>query len=453
MSRGKKPTLIGFVWLLIMLGGALMGCQQNNDRSANAVETEVTELPGETQNDFDVDAPPAGLELNGTEYSWLVVTMDVLEFQALNQSIVAGIEDGISYLNAQGSVFGAEIQLIHTSIDPQTDDLLEQVLAAIDAAEPLVLFMAAPIDEALYYELSQEDLPILYFGFGSPLSGLTAQVGENIFWLVPPPDEQFAFFLSEVWNNWNRLRPSGNVNEVRVGYLDMDQDFPEFQSNPGMDAFLRQNNFEILVRASISSSSTASITNFLVDSISAGITVLYANTFSPGTAVLINDLNTLAVSEFFVAGGGTWSIDSGSKDFFLDGVTMGDYLIVLPTAWWSDEENPAIQLAHSIRAESRRNETYLDAGYLLALGAVDLGAETLRAAIDRVGSANVSGEDVLEQMAVVEDYAVLGGLYTLDFTAGNRSPNFLRLWQVRPGEDWLPIGSGGEVPGLGAETD
>ena len=446
LAREKKPTSLLFFWLLIILGSTVFGCQPSDNRSTDEALKETAEAPEDNQPDPDAVTPAPGLDLSGTQYAWLVVTQDAAEYQSLNQSIFTGLADGVDWLNSEGRVFGAEIELTHVSIGPEGDGLIEQVLAAIDEVEPVVLFMAAPINETLYYELSQEDLPILYFGFGSSLNDITAQVGENIFWLVPPADEQFAFFLSEVWKHWNRLRPSGNINEVRLGYLSSDPTFPMFQSNPGLDKFLRQTSFEIVLREGLPATTNASVTNFLVDSISAGVTVLYADTFSPGTAVLINDLNALAISEFFVVGGGTWSIDPGIEDFLLEAGPVERYLTVLPMAWWSEQENPAIQLARSIRAENRRGETQLDAAYLLALGAADLGAEALGAAIERAGGARVTGEDVLEQMAVIENYDVLGGLYTLDYFAGKRTPTFLRVWQIQPDGELSPIGSGGEVP-------
>lgn len=449
----KQPISLLFIGLLIVLGITFSGCQSSNSQSSNGALTETAEAPRDSQKDPEDATSEPGLDLRGTQYAWLVVTHDAVEYQSLNLSIVEGIADGIEWLNSEGRAFGAEIELTHVNIDPESGDLIDQVLTAIDETDPVLLLMAAPINEALYYELSQEDLPILYFGFGSALNDLTAQVGENIFWLVPPHDQQFAFFVSEVWKEWNRLRPSGNFNEVRSGYLASDPTFPIFQSNPGLDEFLRQNSFDVVLRESIPASSNASVTNFLVNSISAGVTVLYADTFSPATAVLVNDLNALAVSEFFVVGGGTWSIDPGIEDFLLESGPVDGYLMVLPTAWWSDQENPAIQLARSIRAENRRGAPELDAGYLIALGAADLGAEALGAAIERAGGPRISGEDVLEQMAVIENYDVLGGLYTLDYSAGKRTPTFLRLWQIQSNGDFAPVGSGGEVPDLTVDPD
>jgi hypothetical protein len=56
-------------------------------------------------------------------------------------------------------------------------------------------------------------------------------------------------------------------------------------------------------------------------------------------------------------------------------------------------------------------------------------------------------------MAVIENYDVLGGLYTLDYSAGKRTPTFLRLWQIQQDGELAPIGSGGEVPDFNFDPD
>ena len=129
------------------------------------------------------------------------------------------------------------------------------------------------------------------------------------------------------------------------------------------------------------------------------------------------------------------------------------YLAAMPISWWSDRSNPAIQLASKIHAGAQRGDDTLDAAYLIGLGAADLGVEALDKAVEIKGSRTVSGEDVLEQMAVIDDYAVMGGLYTLNYTAGNRQPTYMQLWQVSSGGDWVPLGTGGNVPDLALEGE
>jgi hypothetical protein len=121
-------------------------------------------------------------------------------------------------------------------------------------------------------------------------------------------------------------------------------------------------------------------------------------------------------------------------------------LVALPVVWWSTPDSQAIEKAKTILSKNQRGEEFMQAGYLLGVGAADISAEVIGRVIDDYGIGNVESSDLIEEIADFEDFPVLGGLFTFSTKFGQRAPVFMQLWRVSSGGDWIPIGDGGNVP-------
>ena len=361
------------------------------------------------------------------------------------ESIHAGVYDGVMDLNARGGVNGARIKLVVVALPESTENILETVTNKLEETDPLLALMAAPVDELLYYEINHQMVPFLYFGVGGERYDPPTNQPEMLFWLVPTPDEQLSYFVRSLWVNWETIRPAGAYNELKVGYLDEADEKPD----KFIDAeIIRLNgdSFSVPVKSAVRSSANASVTNFLIDSVQNGVTVLYSDASSTGTAVLLNDISSLALENTFLVGGSIWSMDAGVSLGLLTGQIDKGYTVPFSIAWWAEEDNPAIQLAARNHSAAGRSDLTRDAGYLIGQGSVDLVREVFQTSVDQISSGNISAEDAYQQLIRLEDFDVMGGLFTVDFTNGKRAPSWMRLWQFDGENDWMPISEWGEAP-------
>jgi hypothetical protein len=393
------------------------------------------------------------LDLSGISYPILLIGTNEEPFSAMTNSILIAVKDAISYSNSQGGVFGAAIEL-HYVVAGNSEDLLEETfLESIKKVDPLVVFMAAPVSEELYDEIQRARIPVLYFGIGAHNLQKRDHGKDYLFWLTPLPDEQYAFFLEQTWKNWQAIRPPGIMNEFRIGYLTWEEPPNQLAITPGLDDYYQQNNFYFLLESSMRKSANASITNFLLQAITSGINVIYTDTINFGPMVMLNDIHSLGLKDFFVVGGSCWSYDTESVQYLAAPEMAETYYLPLPTTWWTEEDQPAIILANQIRNKVGGSASKKNLAYLMTLGAVDITSYIIRQEITNANEGELLASDLYDQLSNLTNYFVLEGLYEIDYTNGNRSPKILRLWAIEPDHSWNPVDAPGSVPHLSNSSD
>jgi hypothetical protein len=251
----------------------------------------------------------------------------------------------------------------------------------------------------LIADLNHLGIPIFSFGIGNEDGGRTTSSSENFFWLVPPPEIQIAFYLSEVWKHWEQLRPTGIFNQMTSAIISSEIGGDESLNYPSLLPFLQESNFELVLYSRLSSETNSSASNFLVDAITLGVTVLYCDTRPDATAIVLNDLYSMAVTEFFIIGGGVWSLDSEITNRLVTKEPLESYLVTLPIPWWNDQNSRAIQDALEIHTRYARPLWMKDAGYLIALGAVDIAQAVLTNAVRENQSGKNPAGEIVDQVA------------------------------------------------------
>ena len=181
------------------------------------------------------------------------------------------------------------------------------------------------------------------------------------------------------------------------------------------------------------------------------MTVIFCDTNSNETAIILNDMYSLAVFDFFIVGGSLWSIDGEIVDRLVSTEPIEGYLVALPVPWWSDPNSQAIQDATDIHSRYSRPLWMKDAGYLIALGAVDIARAALINAVQEKNSGDIQPRDVGDHVAGLQNFKVMGDLFEVDYSGEHKYPTSMRLWQVSIGGDWIPIGEGDEIPDLSNE--
>jgi hypothetical protein len=169
--------------------------------------------------------------------------------------------------------------------------------------------------------------------------------------------------------------------------------------------------------------------------------------------VLLNDVYSLGLNNFFVIGGSLWSYDQNDIDFLLAPDDVVKFYIPLPVKWWSDENDPSIILANQIIDSAGRSDQEKNLAYLLALGAMDISLHVIQGVDQTKGGKGVSTEQIYSQLVYLNGYSVLDGLFEVDYSGGNRSTKNLRLWSVTPDHQWVPIGIEMNVPDIGDDDN
>lgn len=441
---------------LLLLAVILSGCASESDRSPTApvgptatTRPQVSPIP--TGEDLqETPAPTLQPPLSGSSFSILLIGIGEEPYISTTEAILFAVEDAVSFLNAHGGISGAQLELSYLDVSELSDPMTSQYAEAIRENDPVIVLMAAPVDDDLYREIQRARIPVLYFGFGAADLDLPNPGRDYLFWLTPLPEEQFAFFLQQTWEHWEQVRPPGTMNEFRIGYLTWeDPPFP-IAITPAISQFYQDNQFEFMLESNMPSSPNTSTVDFLLQCITFGITVVYTDTFSFGPAVLQNDIHSLGLRDFFVVGGSVWAYDLSSLQYLVSPETAEIMVLPLPVTWWSEEQAPSIRLARQIAGEGGRTGQPENLAYLLGLGAVDVAAHVIREAVISRQATQVSGSDVYSQLADLDSYPVLDGLFELNYSNGTRSPKVLRLWSVSPDQNWVPISPPAQVPDLSA---
>jgi len=401
----------------------------------------------ESGGQFSTATPPVFPDLRGEAFDIFFIGAMSAEYVDITESISQGLQDGFDYLNANGGIFGALINYHFLGVSDYGDEL-ETIYLDLLEEDPILIVLALPVSQDFFQMINNNGVPILFYGIGTSRLD-SAELGEDyLFWLTPLPDQQMAFVLQEIWTNWENVRPPGNFNEMKVGYLTWSEKNAPFALTPEIQVFIQQHNFTLDVQGRIPITVNASATNFLLEAVSKGVTVIFTDMVTVGPSVLLNDVAGLGLTDFFVISGSEWMIGSYLDQYYRGNLTVDQVYVPISTAWWTDTENPAIVEAEKIRdSGSRDNETGGDYGYLLSLGAVDIVSFVLNGAVDAKQSGNIDAEDVMVQLSQL-NYEVMGGLFRVDYRNGNRTVDQIRLWRYSSIAGMSPVGDVAAVPDL-----
>ena len=450
-----------FSLLAVIILSSVIGCSTENiatqdvqaTKTIQNTETTIPIKPSEeiSSSSEEKQQTPnltTDLDLSGNSFSILFIGMKEEPYASINKSLSLAVEDAVSFINASGGILGAEIELYYVSFEGNEESLEEFFRESTRRFDPLVVLMAAPINDELSSVIQGARIPVLYFGLGGKALERPEISRDYIFWLTPLPDDQFAFFLDQAWRQWEGIRPPGNMNEFRIGYITWEEPPNDFAITPRIEAFYQRQNFDFVIEGRMKNSSNSSLTNFLLQSITSGMTVLYTDTFSYGPMVLLNDVYSLGLNDFFVLGGSVWSYDPSSAHYLISPEATHEFYLPLPTLWWSEKDQPAIIKANTIMDQSNRSGEEKNFAYLLGLASVDISAHVLRKAVTATNDGDITPSTIYAQLSILETYPVLEGLYEIDYSNHNRSPKMMRLWMVSPGNRFIPVGDIESVPEL-----
>lgn len=348
-------------------------------------------------------------------------------YASITGPLVNGSNDMVAYINENGGIFGATIELKFSDTGGSVDEAVAAYDRFTSEDDNILLFLmyGSPEEEALYQRFAEDQIPVI--GAGLSAEAFYGIPDGYVFGGGPIYPDQFGYFLDYATANWADIKPASAGDDVKVAYLSWPGAYGEGALTDESRAYADSLGVEIVHEELFDLSPTADTTTAILNAQAAGANLIYTNTLAFGPAALLNDLNALGIRGDFLVGGNNWAMDVGTYAFLADPSYGAGFYAPSPFAWWNDVDNPAIQFAEENFAANERGPGEHNIGRLLIQGFLDVAVHAIENAILEVGFENLTGQAVYDQLIQISGYDALGGLITVDYTNGRRSPNMLQM--------------------------
>jgi branched-chain amino acid transport system substrate-binding protein len=341
-------------------------------------------------------------------------------FAFITQPLLAGIGDAIEYFNARGGICGAEI----SQDNRDTGGDLAQAQAAYDdysSREPkpsLMVLYASADAELLASQVAEDEIPVLISAGSVP--GLYGEDGQSPGWIYatnPLYVDQFGMFCRYIGANPERF-PS-----PVIGYISWPGAFGEAAFTPEARAYCAEQGVTVLETAERFLPVSTDITTQVQNLTDAGANILYTNTLASGPVLIARTLVDLGLEDSVQLAGVNWTLDTSvallsRTALGSDGLPAVNGIIgSMPFRWWTERDNPGIQLITSIADAKEVPPQNRNIAYLLGWSIVDMYIEVYTQTVNRVGSLDaVTGPEVKATLDGL-NYSPLG-LFTVNFDGG-----------------------------------
>lgn len=336
------------------------------------------------------------------------------------------MQDVANAINAQGGIFGAHLDLRVVDSEGKTEEAQRALARAVRqfGEGPLVLICDPQTEAAISGMLNEDEIPALGPADFAERDGF-------VFGLDASPQQHLGFFLNDLFAHWSERKPEGASNEIRLALISWPEEFAGPLTSEEFLADLEDLGIQVVFQADLPAETDANIFDLIYQIRDANANVIYTNLRGFGLAGLLNALNALGLRDRFVVGTPASGYDTQFLEYLADPpYAQGLYLTSI-WAWWS-EENVGIQFLDTLGNGAETN----DWGYIKMAGAVGLAQRALEAAILQDGFQALSPEAVSSALDGLEEYPVMSGLFTVDYSGGSRSLDRLRTWiaGATPGE-------------------
>lgn len=349
-------------------------------------------------------------------------------YAPITQPLLAAFADASAYINARGGLCGATIAFPDpTTIDTagnqeQTSIIYERVKGE---NPPFIVLYSSDDSELLRDRVAEDEIAVL-ISAGS-IEGLYGGADDNYdapgwtFATNPLYVDQFGFFCDY----------AGQVFEDPViGYISWPNAFGRAAFTPEAVAYCTAAGVTVVETPEFFAPGS-DISGQIQNLVNAGANILYTNSLGTGPAEIAATVVNLGLADSVTLAGVNWALDTSAG--FLGQATMGPdglpstngFLGSLPFTWWTETDNPAIQLITELANAAERGPLVRNIAYLLGWQTVDLVMELYIRTGNRDGYDNITGAGIKETLENLE-YAPMG-LVELDFTDGNRDAKLNRV--------------------------
>jgi ABC-type branched-subunit amino acid transport system substrate-binding protein len=338
-----------------------------------------------------------------------------------NSGRIRAIEDAANAINAAGGIFGAQLDLriVDTMGNPEEAQRALARIVREFGEGPLVLICDPQTTAALSAMLNEDELPAIGPGDFAERDGF-------IFGVDATPQQHVGYFIDDLMAHWDERKPEGAANEIRLALISWNAEVSGMLTSEDFLIDLQDLGVQIAYQADLPADLDTDIYDVVYQLRDANANVIFTNFRGFGLAEFLNALQALGLRERFIVGTPSTGYDTQLFEFLADPANAQGLYLTSPWAWWSEAENPGIQMA----SELGSGEELFDWGYIEMAGAVALAEKALEDAILEVGFASLSPEAVSSALEELVDYLVMSGLFSVDYSGGKRSMDTLRTWQV-----------------------
>lgn len=337
-----------------------------------------------------------------------------------NAGRIQAMEAATSAINANGGIFGAELdlQLVDTGVTEEAQQALAGIIGELGEG-PLVLICDPQTEAALRDTLNENEIPAL-----SPAD--FAERDSYIFGIDATPQEHLGYFIDDLVPHWGERKPEGATTEIRLALISWTSEVSGLLAGDELLADLEDLGIQVVYQAELAAQPEANVFDLIYQIRDLNANVIYTNFRGFGLAALLNALQQLGLRERFVVGAPASTYDTQFFEYLVDPINAQGLYLTSTWAGWSEEENPGIHMITELDA----GEQMRDWGYIEMAGAMFLAEKAFEDAILEAGFAALSPETVRDALITLQDYPVFSGLFTIDYSGGMRSLDDLRTWVV-----------------------
>ncbi|MDX1995107.1 MAG: ABC transporter substrate-binding protein [bacterium] len=341
----------------------------------------------------------------------------------ITQPLLAGLGDAATYFNERGGICGATIAQDNrdTGGDLGQTQAHYDYYSTLDPKPDLLVLYASGDAELLRTQVAEDEIPVI-ISAGS-LEGLYGESGDEPGWIYatnPLYADQFADFCEFVGADPMDMYP----DEPTIGYISWPGAFGEAAYTPETIAYCAEQGVTVLDTPEYFLPTAADISGNVLNLVDAGANILYTNSLASGPAAVARTVVELGLENEVMVAGVNWALDtsvgllSSGQTLNEDGLPAVNGLVgSLPFRWWTEVDQPGIQL---IREQATANERSLptqNIAYLLGWSLVDYYIELYIQAVNEAGSLDAVDGAVMKNLIENVVYSPLG-LYDIDFQGG-----------------------------------
>lgn len=390
--------------------------------------TRTAAAPSSTATPSASPTPLGGPDLTGetiTLYHFCASTGDLAAF---NFSAIWAAQDMAAAINQAGGVFGAtlDVQLVDTQGSTEgAEAAYSRITSRGEVA--LILICDAVTELALAPLLAQDDIPAL--GPGLAPEADYRDPGGALFAFRSTVAHQFVAWLDFLSANWGGLKPAGADEEIRLAFFSLPPELGGQLPVDELEALAAEFGVEIVYQAEIAAERTANVYDLIYAARDENANAVYLNTRAFTAAELLNAIHALGLHERLVLAGPDVAAD-GLDAYLLVPANLDGVRLTANSAAWSDEEHSAIGLAQQLFLEAGREAEYRNLAYLHTMAAVDIARHVIEQIVLAGGLEDLNAVTVRAALLALDDYDVLGGLYTLAYSNERRYPTELRIYEI-----------------------
>jgi len=386
-------------------------------------------------------------------------------FAFITQPLLAGFEDAAELANSKGGLCGATIAQEYRDTagkQEQSQAFWDEFSAKSDA---YTIFLYASADaELLREQAAEKKIPLLVSaGSEKAFYGEDGASPSYGFGIIPLYTDQLGLFCDFISENWATIAEERGIEgDPVIGHLSWEGAFGRSSDTDETRAYCESKGVGY-AGAAYFLPGTPDISTQMQGLLDKGANILYTTSLASGPAQVATTAQTLGASA--IIAGSNWALDTSVIG--LAGEASNGIYGNLPFLWWDELTEPAVQEVVAVWSEKRLAADPESAirlrniAYITTFGSLDLYMEAMIRTINRVGYANLTGEEFYNTLTEMQ-YDAFNGIIRVDYTDGKRATRQTRPAQIQFVQSAsgvtpsvVPLGDWGVAPDLrpgGADT-